>query len=264
MSEGSLEDFGRIILSKEDIALIGKQNTAFLGATLYVANEILVLQKLLASHFNRPTVEDSDLSLLSFINRFVIVRTLSARTFELMKMFEDQRKIWNRASMTEELELTKHLADRLSELKGDDYYRFSSALRNKITNHYVVSDVSSYMEAVEDGADLSIYLHEEQGNSFFPLGEEVVFMGFTNQFLTDMGYPEENRQHFIRDWTGWLLNSVRWSNDLVSTFSVFIYITKLKHESVEIRKYLLPDGYVADIREFASPLILRDWKKRDT
>ena len=176
-----IERYYPVSLSQKDIAALGAENVAFLSTILFAANEIYVFQKFLVSSI-RPSQRDSEMDYLKFIQQGALLRVLSGKLFEFVKVFEDQRKIWARRSHSEETQRTDALAEDLKSIKGSMFYNLTKNMRNGIISHYLVSAFKN-IEHISPIADLSLQMHIEQGNSFFPIGEEIVLVGFLNRYL---------------------------------------------------------------------------------
>ena len=150
--------------------------------------------------------------------------------------------------------------DDLVSLKASEFFSFTMKMRNKIINHYLISEISENLPHTSDRSDYSMQLHEEQGNSFFPIGEEVVFIGFVNRFFAegDKIYTPEQKSVFINDWISWVQDSLKWVNSVVQSFSKFIIFEILGLKSTRRKVFYLEPGLVGDIHKFRTPLILRD------
>ena len=173
-----LEYFHSVQLKKDDIEKIGQENFSFLSIILFAANEIFVYQKILITYMKRPDKRCDEILTLSFIHQLTILRTLSAKIVEFIKLYEDQNKIWIRRGLNNEVEYMKANTEYLNSLKTSKFFNFTIKMRNKIINHYIISEISKNLPHTSDRSDYSMQLHQEQGNSFFPIGEEVVFIGF--------------------------------------------------------------------------------------
>ena len=92
-------------------------------------------------------------------------------------------------------------SDVESELKKQKGWALAKWLRNKITHHCVVSELTSLIEKGRIGEDDTvhpIYLHEKDGNSSYVLGEHVLLAKLYEGTEGDIGMIE-NFQIF-GDW----------------------------------------------------------------
>lgn len=257
-----IEYFHRVSLDNSDMEKLGRENVSFLAAILFAANEMFVYQKILATYINRPSQRYEEMKVLSFIHQFTIMRTSSAKIMEFIKLYEDQCKIWNRKHLEEEINEMNDFTERLGPIKESEFFKFTKEIRDTIINHYIVSEISKNLEYLSDKADYSLQLHWEQGNSFFPIGEEIVFAGYINRYFRDSEEGTlEQKSDLMRRWIDWILRAIKWINDVVQAFAKFIVLKKLSGKRVKKNALFLDPDLVADIRNFRSPLILRDRNK---
>lgn len=260
-----IEYFHSVSLTKADIDQLGPENLSYLSTVLFAANELFVFQKILSSNIKTPKQRDTEILTLSFIQQSTILRTLSAKVLEFIKLFEDQNKIWKRGGFNDEIERMRSHTAQLLSLKGSKFYQFTKEMRNSLINHYLVSATLKNLNYVSENADYSFYLHQELGNSFFPIGEEVVFFGFVNRHFGDDGEVNsfEEKSVFIKEWVDWVLEALKWANNVVETFSIFIILEKLGGKIAKRKPLFIDPEIVADIHKFRSPLIFRDRREKN-
>ena len=88
-----LEYFHSIQLNKGEINKIGTENLSFFSVILFAANEMFVYQKILTTYMKRPNEPCEEILALSFIHQQTILRTLSAKIVEFIKLYQGQNKI---------------------------------------------------------------------------------------------------------------------------------------------------------------------------
>lgn len=260
-----IEYFHSVSLTKADIDQLGPENLSFLSTILFAANELFVFQKILSSNVKTPKQRDTEILTLSFIQQSTILRTLSAKALEFIKLFEDQNKIWERRGFNNEIKIMENHTTQLLSLKESKFYQFTKEMRNSLINHYLVSETFNNLKYISEKADYSFHLHQEQGNSFFPIGEEIVFIGFVNRYFGDDGGVNsfEEKSVFIKDWIDWVLETLKWVNNVVQSFSIFIILEKLDGKIAKRKALFIDPEIVADIHKFRSPLIFRDRREKN-
>ena len=161
-------------LTKQELASLDDDYAALLATLCYALNEIRVVSSLYLSAFQEP--KDEHVKRKWIVQRNTLLRMMNAKVFEALKGvhdFEDslRRKDCNHDLLTL---LEKH-SEKLRGLKRESGYKISERLRSQSTNHYLPSIAKRNLKYLSQRASKSLYLHETDGDSFFPLGEEVVF-----------------------------------------------------------------------------------------
>jgi len=108
------------------------------------------------------------------IQRFTLLRTWSAKLLEYHNFLRELRKL----AIDDCEPLLKFLDGNLpkfNELKKMAGYETIRSLRNKVINHLDPSFILANLDHIDEHADLSLHIHEKEGNSFSPVGEHVVF-----------------------------------------------------------------------------------------
>jgi hypothetical protein len=89
------------------------------------------------------------------------------------------------------LSALEEFVNEKNRLTSDSNYLLAKTIRDHSTNHYLVSPAAANLQYVSKNAKVAAYLHETQGNSYYPIGEEVVFSGrlsrhFNEQYSRDV------------------------------------------------------------------------------
>jgi len=127
-------------------------------------------------------------------------------------------------------------------------------MRNEITNHILISTARENLNFTPDHTTSAFVLHEKIGNSFYPIGAEVMFLGFLSRISEDA----EDAPAFISAWIDWVIGAAKWASEFIQDLMVFLLIEKLSNKkALERILYLDPDLF-ANPSEYRIPLILRD------
>ena len=201
-----------------DIEQIGKDTYAFIATFAYAINEISVFLKLvIQSHGIEP--KDQALLQMFAIQQNTLTRVLSAKLVETIKLFGDYKRHLKNKGKEKYLNALQPSIEALKPIIRSPSYEVSRRLRNKVTNHYTFKDSLQNMDgSVSPNASKSIFLHLQQGNSFAPLGEEVVFLGRLWRYFEEETKlkPHIDRVH---EWIDWNQLAAKWA---IKTFNSFI------------------------------------------
>jgi hypothetical protein len=94
------------------------------------------------------------------------------------------------------------------------------------------------------------------GNSFYPLGEEVVFSGRLNRFTSNRVSKEERLQAG-KEWMEFNFAATRWVRKVHAAIIRRLLFKKFPARRARPKEYWLPTGYVADIDDQGIPIFLR-------
>lgn len=150
----------------------------------HLANEILILQKLLIMCFNKPFLNNAE-ERVQMAQALFIIKTLVGKVWEA----------WKLITKTFDKDLSKKYASRLP-CKANDalkelrlYFNKKSKstiynIRNKFAFHYDSGKIKSIFNKLPDDLEMDIYLEESNANSFY-YGSEV----FVNSAMLEMICP---------------------------------------------------------------------------
>jgi hypothetical protein len=85
------------------------------------------------------------------------------------------------------------------------------AIRHEVANHYTLKAAKKNLRFISPEADLSLYVHELRGNSFYPMGEEVIFAGRLNRHLSGSAADIPPSDAFD-EWLDWSLKATNLAN----------------------------------------------------
>ncbi|MBL1435893.1 MAG: hypothetical protein COB08_006810 [Rhodobacteraceae bacterium] len=201
-----------------DIEEIGRDTYAFIATFAYAIDEISVFLKLvIQSHGNKPN--DETLLQMFAIQQNTITRVLSAKLVETIKLFGDYERHLKKEGKEKYLNALQPSVEALKLITRSPSFNVSRRLRNKVTNHYLFKDSLQNMDgSVSSNASKSIFLHLSQGNSFAPLGEEVVFLGRFWRYFEEETKLKPNMDR-IHEWIDWNQSAAKWA---IKTFNAFI------------------------------------------
>jgi len=201
-----------------DIEKIGKDTYAFIATFAYAIDEISVFLKLVIQSYGDKPKDEALLQMFA-IQQNTIIRVLSAKLVETIKLYGDYEKHLGETGKSAYLNALQPHTEALEAIIRAPSFKVSQRLRNKATNHYNFKESLKNLDgSVSPNASKSIFLHLSQGNSFAPLGEEVVFLGRFWRYFKEETRLEVNMDR-AHEWIEWNQSAAKWA---IKTFNAFI------------------------------------------
>ncbi len=244
--------YGELSFSKAELNRLGSETTALLSAMAYALNEINTFQRLFVAS-KRPETNDESMRAMFAIEKHTLARALNAKVFEALKQFSDYRRKLVRKNADATLKLFDECMTELTSLKCEDGYKVSNFIRNKFSNHYVPSEVEANLAYVSERANQSMFHHEMVGNSFYPLGEDYVFVAGVNRWAEENGVDSPM---VIDDWMDW---SVRASGAVSNSFQKLLIKIVQEHfpeKALRETKPYLDSEYCVSLGNAFLPLVV--------
>lgn len=185
-------------LKLRNLAALNKQQKATLAMVSFALSEINALRRLaLFSLFSLE--KQAELEQAAVIQRNLILRTLTGKLFEFLKFFD----VICSGKAKDKLVLDEFITfkPKVSALKSKKGYQIAKTIRNSISNHYDIDMVMRCLSSVPDSCDCSMYLTDQRGNCYFPMGENVVFAGIMSDSRKQHAILKENDIDVWVDWT---------------------------------------------------------------
>lgn len=198
---------------------------------------------------------EAPISMAILIQRHAILRVWSAKLFELVECVLGLSRQGPSVEVSVSSLAAKMHQKYEKNVQGSDH-SLVARIRNESTNHYSFKAAKKNLKHVGDGANCTMYLHDMTGNSFYPYGEEVMFMGRINQYGSSLGNSEE-KLDLLKNWFDWNLRANEWSDALhLECFKQFIR-PKIQGRVPQEKVYWVEEGLVGDIESAKAPLFYR-------
>ncbi|MEP1962496.1 hypothetical protein [Tateyamaria sp.] len=254
MENKAIVEITKYALSKKDFEDIPEDQVALIGLLNYAATELNCLQRVYIASSQGLTGENHlDVGIAS--QRYTLLRVWSAKLFELMQCLEDLCKP-NRKIDEVVLEVATTAREAMVELKENDAYPLVRNIRDNATNHYSFKDAKKNLRHVSEGADFSLYLHEMDGNSYYPMGEELMFVGRINRFGSGLS-GKAARQNLLNAWMDWNLLANHWVRAThVDAFERLV-MSKYPRRAAWSKKHYVPVNLVGNIEKPVVPLFMK-------
>lgn len=242
-----------LAISQSDLKKIDENELAFISTLAFAIDEISIFQKLTVQSFTMKPNSD-ELKYLHQIQENVITRVLCSKVFEGIKVFEHYVKLVERSGDAAKREKLGEYEKELHELKEVRSYDLAKVIRDHSTNHYITSETKENIRFVPDKVRLLSYLHKNRGNSFYPFGEEYVFLARIGRH-----YSKRHEREFslddIREWVDWNVAASDWLSKMFADYLIWMHRERFPEWVLRPRKPYLEMELFAELDEHPLPLI---------
>lgn len=251
-----IEYLTEIQISWSELKLMPTEQRAFFALICMALNDIVTFSRLVVLANWKPDQEEN-INIIAAIQKNSLMRVWSAKLFELSESIAniDRKKKLEDKSLKDFIEKHKVLYAEISNLPG---YFLARAIRNQASSHYSFSDILRSLDHVGDLAKCGYLLHEATGNSCYPLGEEVAFIGQINRHMTGT-QSFGSATNGIAEWMDWNVKATSIANNLIADFNRQFVMPFLKHDRRRSRRqaYWLDPRMVGQYGESMLPIIMR-------
>lgn len=241
-------------LSLADLEDLHEDLSAALAVTCYAVSEINTLMRLyiFSSH---QVIDNEVIDAASMIQRGVLLRTWSSKLFEFSEFIHLNGK-HNKTKNVDLIELAKQAQKSFEQLKQEKGFDLVRNIRHEASNHYCLNPARKNLKHLSPTSKLSFYLHEKNGNSFFPMGEEVMFIGRINRHATSETTKEEKSQLY-NTWMNWNLMASNWLGEVHHLFVKRLVLERFSERKAERKDYWIPPTMVGEVGEIITPIFIR-------
>ncbi len=254
MSKKALQKQFEYPLTWKDLAVLPPEQLALLSLANFAATELNILQRIYIQTAHNLT-QDAALDVAIAAQRYVVLRTWSAKLFEFAAMFEDLLKQKLKDDRT--LELAKEAVELFEALKKSDGYAIVRNVRHEASNHYSFSAALKNLSHVPDHANCNMYLNKLDGNSYYPMGEEVMFVGRLNRHGASIK-TEEEKQQLLGLWHDWNLEANGWLRNIHERIFSEIVSARFPDRFAREKLYWFDPSLAGDMVPPSIPIFLRN------
>lgn len=240
-------------ITKKEFETLEPDLAAAVSVACYAYSEVNALMRLYL--FSVHDHADNDvIDSMGAIQSNVLLRAWSAKLFEFADFVELKKH--NKTKSNILITLANAARKEFEPLKKDSAYQTVRALRNEATSHYSLEPAKKNLAFLGQRAALSIVQHKMGGNSFNPLGEEVMFIGRMNRAAKHL-QTKEDKVLFHKQWFDWNLKATKWLGKVQAQFAKKIIFEKFPDRRARRLMHYIPQQMVGEVGESKTPLFCR-------
>lgn len=252
MENKAIEFVAEYKLNKTDYDHLHDDLKAGLILTAYAITETNMLMRMYLNSLH-PKTGDDLLDSASWTQRHFIIRTLSTKVFEYYEMTTDKHSKNGDASWRNEAKLISESIDATDRTIG---YSIAKFMRHEAVNHYSLDAARKNLKFTSNKANFSLYVHDKHGNGYYPVGEEVMFVGRLLRYLN-----KSSKISFEEAFDAWM----QWMREVLFMMSehyvrmITIHIINKKPDKYAHRRmHYVPFSMVQKPNRPTSPLFMRN------
>lgn len=247
--KSSIVHFYEFSIKKSDLSGLSHDEVAAVGALSQICNELNVFSNLL-SLCHEPDTRDKPITFAANLQHHVLLRNLSSHVFEAIDFLKEVVD-YAKDSEIGIMQKFSEASAKIENLQLSGGHAINRNIRNEIAFHYKFSVAKKNAKSLPKDADSSVYVNELDGNSYFVLGESLMFFERLKRH-SNSDKKLEDAEALSAAWLEWTLHAVRLIKDLQS--EVFGLI--LDHLAISPRKthYFVDPSYVANSKSGRLPV----------
>lgn len=251
MSTSALVHLLEYQVSWKQLRRLPDEHVAAVAILCFSVSEVNALARIyLAS--NHTMIDEKAINSAIAIQQMLIIRTWSSKLFEVQKFLRFGGKKPNTKDATLR-KLGSEALERFLILTEQEGFEVAGNLRDEAAHHYSFEAAKKNLGSVESDANCNFYLHDQNGNSFFPLGEEVMFDGRLNRRWKNVK-SQEDRDELFMSWLNWCLAANEWLQETHAIFTNSLVFGPLDNNRVRKRTYWVPPRIVGGFKEAPTPI----------
>ena len=240
-------------ITSGDLASLSEERRTMYALLSFAINELNTLGRLsgFAAH---PPCGQENIDIVSAIQSATVLRVWSAKLFELFDALEScEKQVAADAGL---LEFIVEFKNRFSQQRQSEGYSVARNIRHESTNHYKFDAIRKNLNFIDESANCKLQFHSLLGNSFYPYGEEIAFVGRINRHFSSskdsLKGPEQ-----IQLWMAWNLEVTKLANEVFQRFLKKFIIGAFPKRRGSRKTYWIPPSLVAEIGSVKVPVFIR-------
>ncbi|WP_170596196.1 hypothetical protein [Ruegeria arenilitoris] len=238
----------------KDLEALSVDEKALFALASFAASESNSISRLYLFSTHKTTGDEIVDSAIS-LQIMVMLGYWSAKLFEFYETISDLA-ISKGTKNDNVIRLAKESFDAFSGIKEQPGYEVARAIRHEATNHYSFKAAKKNLAYIPDNANCKFYLHEKDGNSWYPFGEEVMFVGRFNRAGASLNSREEKNQ-LLKEWLDWNLAATKWANKAYELIATSLVLDRLPDRTARQKLLWLDPELVGEVNGRKTPIFLR-------
>jgi hypothetical protein len=252
-------------LKWEELSDLDEVQKAVLGLVCHAANEVNALMRIYTFHELPATEWEYDALEIReayWCQKSVVLRTWSAKLFEIQKVFSENKRtrvLYSRDDTNYNM-IVDELTRALEPLTNCNEYKIARSSRNEVTFHYALKSARITSSQLCPDDDVSFFLHQSDGGSYFRLGEKMMLSGLLQRNFENSPFGVSGEEAFRRfeGWMGWNLRATGWLRSVVNELVQHCVVNRQVGKVLDEIQCIVNSKLIARTGEVVVPLYLRD------
>lgn len=248
---------GELVLTQEHIGHLSDEEVSFIATLCFAVDEISVFERLLVQTMNGLPRSEEMLQLHT-MQQLTIMRVMNAKVLEALKIFNQYKTMLERSGKKRQLDFLRQYNEEVEKIRTHPAFETAQEIRNTSTNHYTPSETKKNLKFHTKNQDLKMYFHENNGNSFHPIGEDLVFIA---KLAREMGSREKVADG-LDGWIGWGLKASKFLKKAQQEYLIWLATESVPNWRLTKKTPYLEAKFSGVLGETTLPLYLDEKKNK--
>ena len=248
-----IEHVYKFRLRLSDLSALSRSEKAALTLLCFVVSELNSLKRLSLFAMHTEELPDDAVPAVA-VQRNLILRTITAKLFEFLRLVEkkvDPAAVDDRVKM-----VFQRYSKELDEARTGVGFTIAKKIRNKMANHFDFEEAEKVAAQCPETVECSFYLTEANGNSYYPMGDEIIFASGILKAIKDSGLTI-SFQDALDEWIDWTLRLSNLADSIHVAIFEELVVPLVPDRMAHHRPIWLPEDLVAKHPGFRLPLFIR-------
>jgi hypothetical protein len=250
----ALLKFSEYPVSNEELAGLTEDQRAAFAVLCFAISELNFLSKMFRYSGHSDQEKDEIIAAWG-IQSHILIRTISSKLFELREFFKFTGNN-NRTSDPYLEKLRKRANEKFREIDKHEGLKLAKSIRHEASFHYRLGAAKKRLASVHGDCIKSLYLHELGVNSFYPYGEEDLFIGLINEIAGSVE-DKAKAKRVIEAWGEWSRQSASAFNELLSEFVEELIVKRRPAKRPLEKMYWVEPSLVGEVEKTKLPAFVR-------
>lgn len=255
MSNKAVVQFDEFHLPLATLRQLPEDYIAALGLMGYAISELNILSRIYLAQASDDTGERIVDEIIK-AQKLLVLRSWSSKLFEVREFLISLtgKKALTRDPILQKL--ASNALDALDKLSSTEGYKAANDIRHEAAHHYSFVAAKKNIAHLPTDALCDSFLHRHQGNSFYPLGEYLMFHGrLQRRWKTDQTLREKQIKFEV--WLQWCMEAKASVEDSFANFMSELLFKKLGRNTFYTKNYWIRESLVGHPFDHRTPIVFR-------
>jgi hypothetical protein len=248
-----IEHIYKFKLKLSDLSALSHSEKAALTLLCFVVSELNSLKRLSLFAMHTEKLPDDAIPSAA-VQRNLILRTITAKLFEFLRLVE--KKVDPSAVDDRVKKIFQQFSKELDEARTGIGFTIAKKIRNKMANHFDFEEAEKIVAQCPDTVECDFYLTEASGNSYYPMGDEVIFASGVLKAIKDSGL-DISFHDALDEWIAWTLRLSNLADSIHVAIFEELVAPLVPDRMAHHRPVWLPEDLVAQHPGFRLPIFIR-------